>query len=45
MYKIAIVLLAGIVLLQGQPNLAELLRKYVEMRIELADMRQTVCPD
>lgn len=44
MYKFALVFILGVLLFGGDPSIAELIRKYVEVQAEIADMRRAVCP-
>jgi hypothetical protein len=45
MYKALIVVLLGMLLFYGQPSIADGFAKYVQIKIDLYDMKQTVCPD
>lgn|GEM_PF-6484223 len=45
MHKALLVVLIGMLLFYGQPSVADSIVKFVQIRLELYDMRQSVCPD
>lgn len=44
MARLAAVLLGGIILLGGDPSLADMFRRYAQIKTDVFDMQQTVCP-
>jgi hypothetical protein len=45
MSRLAAVVVIAMLLLQGDPSIADMLRRYVQIRLDAYDMKTTVCPD